>query len=157
MLARIPALALAFTLALAPLAGCSGEPQVASANDTGDDAQTPPATQTGEAMRVDTIARGLSHPWSVALLPDGTFLVTERSGNLRRVDAQGTISAPIAGVPDVFAQGQGGLLDVVLAPDFATTRGIYLSYAEPGENDTAGTAVARATLNDTTLTDVRVI
>ena len=87
------------------------------------------ATRTGDApdahrngLRVETIAQGLEHPWSVALLPDGSFLVTERPGRLRRVAADGTLGEPIASVPAVFAQGQGGLLDVVLAPDFATSK-----------------------------------
>ena len=73
-------------------------------------------------MRVETIASGLEHPWSVALLPDGSFLVTERPGRLRRIDANGSISPPIAGVPKVFAEGQAGLLDVVLDPFPVTVR-----------------------------------
>ncbi|MBW8811269.1 MAG: PQQ-dependent sugar dehydrogenase [Lysobacter sp.] len=93
----------------------------------------------------------------MALLPDGAFLVTERPGRLRRVGADGAISAPIAGVPAVWAKGQGGLLDVVLAPDFASSKRIYLSYAEPGPDDSAGTAVASATLGDAALSDVKVI
>lgn len=108
-------------------------------------------------VRVDEIASGLDHPWSVALLPDGAFLITERPGRLRRVGADGAISAPIAGVPAVWAKGQGGLLDVVLAPDFASSKRIYLSYAEPGPDDSAGTAVASATLGDAALSDVKVI
>ena len=105
-------------------------------------------------MQVATIADGLEHPWSVAPLPDGGFLVTERPGRLRRISPDGTVSAPIAGVPEVVAEGQGGLLDVVLAPDFATSRRIYLSYAEPGPEGTAGTAVAHAVLDRDALTDV---
>lgn len=108
-------------------------------------------------IRVRTIAEGLEHPWAVALLPDGSYLVTERPGRLRRIDAGGTVSAPLAGVPRVFAQGQGGLLDVVPAPDFAAHRRIYFSYAEPGEGDTAGTAVATATLDASAITGVKVI
>jgi aldose sugar dehydrogenase len=84
------------------------------------------------AVRVDTIARGLEHPWALAFLPDGRLLVTERPGRLRLVDREGRLSAPLAGVPRVFAHGQGGLLDVVLDPRFADTRLVYLSYAEPG-------------------------
>jgi glucose/arabinose dehydrogenase len=131
-----------------------------SASQPGTDATTATASQAmasnaGE-MRVETIASGLEHPWSVALLPEGGFLVTERPGRLRRIDANGTISAPIAGVPQVFAQGQGGLLDVVLDPDYASNRRIWLSYAEPGENGTAGTAVATATLGDAALSDLHV-
>ncbi|MBO9547401.1 PQQ-dependent sugar dehydrogenase, partial [Caulobacter sp.] len=99
---------------------------------------------------------GLSHPWSVALLPEGGFLVTERVGTLRRIAADGSVSAPLTGVPAVSARGQGGLLDVALAPDFAQSRRIYLSYAEPGENGLSGTSAAYATLGDTGLQDVTV-
>ena len=124
----------------------------------GPPAREAPAAQEAPAatreMHVTTIARGLVHPWSVALLPDGGFLVTERPGRLRRIAPDGTVSEPIAGVPEVFAQGQGGLLDVVPAPDFASTRRIYLSYAEPGPGGTAGTAVAHAVLDGDTLTGV---
>ena len=108
-------------------------------------------------MRVETVASGLEHPWSVALLPGGGFLVTERPGRLRRIDANGSISPPIAGVPRVFAEGQGGLLYVVLDPGFATNGRIWLSYAEPGDNGTAGTAAAYATLGTDALSDLRVV
>ncbi len=108
-------------------------------------------------MRVEIIASGLEHPWGVALLPEGGFLITERPGRLRRIAADGTLSAPISGVPPVFAQGQGGLLDVVLDPGYTSNKRIWLSFAEPGEGGTAGTAVATATLGDATLTDLQVI
>ena len=114
------------------------------------------ATSAGE-MRIETVASGLAHPWSVALLPEGGFLVTERSGQLRRISADGRLSAPLAGVPGVFAQGQGGLLDVVLDPDYASNKRIWLSFAEPGEDGTAGTAVATSTLGADALTDVNVL
>jgi glucose/arabinose dehydrogenase len=98
----------------------------------------------------------LDHPWSLAFLPDGRILVTERPGRLRIVAADGSISAPLTGVPEVVARGQGGLLDVVLDPDHATNGLIYLSYAEPGSGG-AGTAVARARLGAGKLEEVRVI
>ena len=121
-------------------------------------AATPKAmTSNAGTMRVETVASGLEHPWSVALLPDGGFLVTERPGRLRRIDANGNISPPIAGVPTVFAEGQGGLLDVALDPDFATNKRIWLSYAEPGDSGTAGTAAAFATLDGDALSDLRVV
>ena len=149
---RILASCIAMSLALNACAQSSAPPQpVASA----DPARTMPS-QAG-ALQVRPIASGLDHPWAVAVLPGGDFLVTERPGRLRRIAADGTVSAPIAGVPTVFAQGQGGLLDVVLDPDFARNRRIWLSFAEPGEGDTAGTAVATATLGDAALTDVSVI
>ncbi|CAN0655806.1 aldose sugar dehydrogenase [Nitratireductor aquimarinus] len=92
----------------------------------------------------ETLARGLSNPWGLDFLPDGSALVTERSGQLR-LYADGALSAPIPGVPAVAETGQGGLLDVAVAPDFAETGTIFLSYSEPGEGG-AGTAIARAKL-----------
>lgn len=106
-------------------------------------------------LRVAEVAIGLEHPWAVALLPDGGFLVTERSGQLRRVSADGAISAPLKNVPEVWAEGQGGLLDVVLAPDFASSQRIYFSYAEPGPDGSAGTAVATAKLGADALSEVK--
>lgn len=144
-----PILALAL-LALA-LPACRA--QQADGN-TAQAAQAQPVALQG-GIRVTTIAAGLEHPWAVALLPDGGFLVSERRGRLRRIAADGSVSGPLAGVPEVWAQGQGGLLDVVLAPDFADSRRIYLSYAEPGTDGTAGTAVATATLGDSGLGEVR--
>jgi glucose/arabinose dehydrogenase len=108
-------------------------------------------------LRVVTVARGLEHPWGLAFLPDGRMLVTERTGALRIVSRDGSVSSPLAGVPEVRAGGQGGLLDVVLAPDFAQSRTIYLSYAEPGLLRAAGTTVARAQLGAQGLTGVTVI
>lgn len=104
------------------------------------------------------VASGLSHPWGLALLPDGDWLVTERPGRLRVVSAEGRIGAPITGLPAVDARGQGGLLDVILSPDFASDRMIYWSYAEPREGGNA-TAVARGRLADdeTSVSEVEVI
>ena len=100
-------------------------------------------------VRVTTVATGLQNPWGLAFLPDGNVLVTERPGRLRVVTPQGGVSTALSGVPAVFAQGQGGLLDVALDPAFASNRRVYLSFAEPGSNGTAGTAVYRAELNAT--------
>ncbi|MFD1343945.1 PQQ-dependent sugar dehydrogenase [Litorisediminicola beolgyonensis] len=86
---------------------------------------------SGVALRVETIADGLDHPWGIAVLPEGGYLVTERSGALRRVSEGGEVSAPLAGVPEVFNRRQGGLLDVTLAPDFAESRRVYLTYSKP--------------------------
>lgn len=99
-------------------------------------------------LEVTTVVRGLEHPWSVAFLPDQQgMLVTERAGNLRWVGTDGKLSAPLNGVPEVWAKGQGGLLDVVLSPDFKQDRTIYLSYAEAGKDGKAGTAVGRGQLS----------
>lgn len=102
------------------------------------------------------VANGLDHPWGLAFLPDGQMLVTERDGNLRRITRDGSVSAPISGVPEVFARGQGGLLDVVLHPDYASNGWLYLSYAKSGVNG-ARTAVARARLDGEALRDVTTI
>jgi glucose/arabinose dehydrogenase len=112
----------------------------------------------GGPVRIETVTGGLRHPWAVAFLPDGSMLVTEREGRLRRIGGDGQMLAPLAGVPAVFAQGQGGLLDVALEPEFATGRMVYLSYAEADEGG-AGTAVARGRLNEalTALENVQVI
>ena len=106
---------------------------------------------------VTTITRGLEHPWAIALLDDGSFLVTERPGRMRRISATGVLSPPIAGVPRVWTQGQAGLLDVALAPDFARSHRLYFTYIEPGDGGTAGTTAAMATLQGDALHDVKVI
>jgi aldose sugar dehydrogenase len=108
------------------------------------------------AAKVTEVATGLEHPWGVELLPDGTFLVTERPGRLRRVGRDGRLSEPLAGVPEVYARGQGGLLDVALGPGFAQDRLVYLSFAERGP-DGAGTAVARGRLGERGLEGAQVI
>jgi len=99
-------------------------------------------------IRVETVASGLKHPWSLAFLPDGNFLVTERPGFLRVVTPEGKAGNAIYGVPQVVDRGQGGLLDVALDPDFKENRLVYLTYAEKGEGNTNGTAVARGQLTE---------
>ncbi|KFC73958.1 Glucose sorbosone dehydrogenase precursor [Bosea sp. LC85] len=109
------------------------------------DAQQRFPSSAGELV-VETVASGLEHPWGLAFLPDGRMLVTERPGRLRLVSAAGEVSRPIAGVPNVVARGQGGLLDVAPDPQFAQSRLIYLSFAEPRANG-SGTSIARGRLN----------
>lgn len=104
-------------------------------------------SETG-SIRVETVAEGLEWPWGLAFLPDGRMLLTEQPGRLRIVDRDGGISEPVAGVPEVLYEDQGGLLDVALDPDFASNRFVYLSFAEAGEGG-ASTAVARGRLNET--------
>ncbi|MBF9234304.1 PQQ-dependent sugar dehydrogenase [Microvirga sp. BT350] len=127
--------ALAFTLLL-------GVASAASAQDT-----QRVRTDKVEVI-VETVARGLENPWSLAFLPDGRMLVTERPGRLRIVAADGKLSDPVNNVPPVAARGQGGLLDVALDPNFKQNRLIYLSFAEERGEGRAGTSVARARLND---------
>jgi len=112
------------------------------------------------SLRADVVAEGLENPWGLDFLPDGGLLVTERPGRMRIVSAQGQLSEPIAGVPQVSASGQGGLLDVAAAPDFAQSGRIYFTFSEPG-NGGAGTAIASAKLtrdgNAARLEDVTVL
>jgi len=96
---------------------------------------------------VQTVAKGLDHPWALAFLPDGRMLVTERPGRMRIIAKDGMLSPGLAGVPKVFASGQGGLHDVVLDRRFAQNHAIYFCYAEPVEGR-ARTALARARLFD---------
>ncbi|MBV7486167.1 PQQ-dependent sugar dehydrogenase [Bordetella sp. BOR01] len=120
---------------------------LAGATPTASWAQTQAQPATQGQVQVTELAKGLEHPWSLAFLPDASMLITERPGRLRRLDAQGVLSPPLEGVPKVHAQGQGGLLDVVLSPDFKRDRLVYLSYAE-AEGDRSGTAVGRARLSE---------
>jgi aldose sugar dehydrogenase len=112
-------------------------------------------TETG-AISVQSVASGLDCPWGISLLQDGRMLVTERPGRLRIIDQQGKISDPVGGVPKVFAQGQGGLLDVAVDPDFASNNWVYLSYAEPGEGGVS-TALGRGRLYENRLEDFQIL
>lgn len=148
-------------LVLSAACGANGEAQQAAA--PGDPvetraangaSQTPafagqtraPGVTTEGTLRNTVVASGLEHPWGMALLPDGNWLITERPGRMRIVSAEGTIGAPITGLPAVDARGQGGLLDVILSPGFATDRTIFWSYAEPRDGGNA-TSVARGVLS----------
>ncbi len=117
---------------------------------------TASAQRLQSEFEVQVLASGLRFPWGMTFLPDGNMLVTERVGQLRTITPDGRVSEPIQGVPTVFVQQQGGLLDVALDPNFASNRLVYLSYAEPDGNK-AGTAVARARLNDGRLEKLQVI
>jgi len=115
-----------------------------------------PLSPSDVTLQTEVLADGLVHPWGIATLPgDDGWLVTERAGRLRHLATDGTLSDPITGVPEVLPEGQGGLLDVTLAPDFAETGMILFTYAKPIDGGSA-TAAAKATLSDdmTTLSDV---
>lgn len=140
--------------ALTGLVACGGGGSAA--------APAPPAPPSPGAPQLTALHTGLQSPWSLALLPDGQMLVTQKAGSLLRLSADGRQTlARIAGVPAVAAAGQGGLLDVAVDPDFsAATPWIYLSYAEPGtgaETGRNGTAVLRARLVGDALVDASVI
>ncbi|MGH6916881.1 MAG: PQQ-dependent sugar dehydrogenase, partial [Geminicoccaceae bacterium] len=139
--------ALPILLTLALTLGCERAPEA----DVPDTVASDQAT-----FRVVELADGLEHPWGMTFLPDGALLITERPGRLR-IMRDGTLDpAPLEGVPEVYASGQGGLLDVALDPDFASNRLIYLSYAAQSDAG-AGTRVARARLGEGGLEDLEVI
>jgi len=140
-------------LALAPVA--TSAQSIADPRPANAPAQKPafagqtdaPERKLGVGFDVVTVLDGLRNPWGMAFLPNGKMLVTERVGYLRLVNADGTIvPQALGGLPAVDNRGQGGLLDVTLDPNFVTTHLIYWSYAEPRENGTNNTAVARGTL-----------
>ena len=108
-------------------------------------------------LKTTVLAKGLVHPWGLAFLPDGRMLVTERVGTLRIVAPSGIVSQPLSGVPAVYADAQGGLLDVALDPNYKTNNLIYLTFAELAAEGKATTAVAQARLSGLTLQDVKVI
>lgn len=122
------------------------------------DAKSVPVASEKTGFGVVELVTGLEHPWALAILPDGTMLVTERPGRLRRIGVDGVVSAPLSGLPKIFVDGQAGLLDVVLSPDFTKDRLVYVSFAEPSlRGNKTGTAVARGRLEGDALHDVEVI
>ena len=125
-------------------------------------AQAPAPTAAGPSVTAQTVATGLQHPWAVAFLPEGRFLVTERPGRLRVVEAGGKVLPPVRGLPAIAAGGQGGLLDVVTDSAFARNRTLYFCFAEPDTASMSGTnstalAKARLSQDGTQLEDVQVI
>ena len=126
-------------------------------------APTPPASSAAPpqgSIRATAQPVSLVSPWGLAQLPDGSWLMTQRTGGVARVSADLASSQPVSGAPEVDSAGQGGLLEIALDPDFATSPYVYLSYSEPGtasEAGTAGTAVARAQLVGNTLQNLTVI
>ncbi|MFM8532392.1 MAG: PQQ-dependent sugar dehydrogenase [Acidimicrobiia bacterium] len=107
-----------------------------------------PEQKLNVAFDVVTVVEGLQNPWSVAFLPGGKMLITERPGRLRVLGTDGKLSAPVTGLPEVAARGQGGLLDVALDPAFAKNGLIYWSFSEPKPNNENNTAVARGKFVD---------
>ncbi len=102
----------------------------------------------GTTLRREVIVDGLENPWGIDQLPDGSWLLTERKGRMRIVSPDGTLSEPIAGLPEVDSRGQGGLLDVTVADDFAETRRVWWSFSEPRGNGSNATAVATGILSE---------
>lgn len=122
------------------------------------DAKPAPVVSEKNGFEIVELVTGLEHPWALAILPDGTMLVTERPGRLRRIGVDGGVSAPLSGLPKIFVDGQAGLLDVVPSPGFAKDRLVYVSFAEPSlRGNKTGTSVARGRLEGDALRDVEVI
>ncbi len=146
-LAPLAALLLLSTTALAQPVE-DGPPNVPGNTPAFPEQTEAPEQISGFEVTASQIAEGLDTPWAVVPLPDGAgYLVTERPGSLRHVTRDGVVSAPITGVPAVRAQRQGGLLDVALAPDFAESRVIYLSFAKPLNLGRSVTAAVRAVIS----------
>ena len=106
-----------------------------------------------ETVTLKRVADGLSHPWALAFLPEGGYLVTEREGRLRHISEEGEVTA-IEGTPEVSAQNQGGLLDVVLHPDYEDNGWLYLTYSREAEGGDTVAALARARLGEGELKDM---
>ncbi len=118
-------------------------------------AQEPVMRSAYHDYRIVTVAEGLVNPWSMAFLPDGDILVTERPGRLRIIRNGSLLPDAVEGLPEVFAQGQGGLLDVVPHPDFATNRLLYFSYSKPyPDGESATTTIIRGRFDNDRLSDV---
>lgn len=108
-------------------------------------------------FRIDTLATGLTNPWSMAFLPDGRILVAERPGTLRVFDDGQLLDDAIEGLPDIWAHGQGGLLDVVLHPNYNENQWIYIAYASQGDQEGGNTAISRGRLTGNQFTDVELL
>lgn len=146
---RVAALAATGTGVLAGISSCGG--------GGGGSSNAAPPPEPAVNARTEVLTSALSSPWGFAFLPDGRMVVTQKSGTMVIVSADGsTVSGPLSGVPGVVSAGQGGLLDVVIDPDFETDPWVYWSYSEAGSGG-SGTAVARGRLSGTALVDVQVI
>lgn len=153
------------TLFLLTMVGCSqttsnaeNSPQPNTATPSQEVSAKPTATAIAQAVSVRpvTVLEGLEHPWSMVWLPDGSQLITERAGRLRLVRNSKLDPTPISGVPQVFAEGQGGLMEVAIHPNFAQNRLVYLTYSA-GTANANRTRLARATFDGKSLQNVQVI
>jgi len=144
----LTALALPATFALAE-PWPDGAPNRTSVEPAFAEQTRAPAQITDPAPQMSVVSDGLDAPWAVAVLPgDEGYIVTERGGALRHVSRDGTVSQPLDGTPEVVAERQGGLLDVALAPDFAESRGLYLTFSAPEDDGQSATSAVQATLLD---------
>jgi glucose/arabinose dehydrogenase len=117
-------------------------------------------SQTGKSndrIEITEVVDGLDHPWSLVFLPEGGMLITERSGAIRYLDGEENLSPPLEGLPEVYANGQGGMLDLALPPNYTLSDWVYISFSEPGRDGTACTALGRATFDGDRFNDFEVI
>lgn len=134
-------------------AACGGPASDAKKTQT---TLAPPAPAGAVSLNVETLAEGLVNPWSLAFPPDGSILVTERDGKLRIIRNGALVAEPVAGVPAPYVKSQGGLFEVLLHPDFAENRTIFLSYAA-GTPDSNGTRVISATFDSAALSNIKTV
>lgn len=141
-------------------AACSGGGEASSPKGAGDASLqktlADPAPEGETALNVEVLAEGLAFPWSIAFLPDGDILFTERDGRLRVIRDGALVAEPVAGVPEILVYNQGGLFDILLHPDFAENGVIYLSYAS-GTREENATRLARAVFDGTSLSNLEVL
>ena len=141
-------------IALASLAAACGGP--ASEARKAQTTLAPPAPEGALSLHIETLAEGLVNPWSMAFLPDGSMLVTERDGKLRVIRNGALVAEPVSGVPATYVKSQGGLFDILLHPDFAANRTLFLSYAA-GTPESNATRVISATFDGAALSDIKTI
>ncbi|MBY0421418.1 MAG: PQQ-dependent sugar dehydrogenase, partial [Parvularculaceae bacterium] len=141
--------ALAFGAGIAPVSaqGAKSDPQ---------SLQQPPAPEGRTKLKIETLAEGLANPWSVAFLPDGSMLVTERPGRLRVIRDGKLEATPVAGLPAPYVANQAGTFEVLPHPDFASNRTLYISYAH-GTKQANATRVISATFDGKALSDIRTV
>ncbi|NEQ73014.1 MAG: PQQ-dependent sugar dehydrogenase [Okeania sp. SIO2C9] len=130
--------------------------QTQTASVSSNQTESPKNVATASGLQKITMVENLEHPWSLAWLPDGTMLITERPGRLRIVRDGVLEPTPVAGLPEIFASGQGGLMDVSIHPRFTENRLIYLTYSH-GDRSANRTRIARARFEENTLRDLQVI
>lgn len=136
------------------LFSCSDAGKDSKANEAGTISND---SSSKEGFSIQILTSGLDHPWGMDFLPDGRLLITERSGSLRILNSDNSLSDEIPGVPEVFAKGQGGLLDVAVDPDFGSNQFVFFSFAEEDEEGNASTALGRGVFENDQIRDFKVI
>lgn len=142
-----------FAVIVFALAACSQSPETGTTTIQESEDET-----TNGQPQIEEVITGLDHPWSFVFLPDGDMLITERAGTIRHLDKSGNLSEPLEGLPEVYANGQGGMLDLALPADYTESEWVYVSFSEPGEDDDmASTALGRGKFDGERFNDFEVI